>query len=48
MDVVRERDGSLNGSEVESGMKKVEVRNGVCRKMLQSGVALKAIVRREV
>ena len=48
MDVVRERDGSLNGSEVESGMKKVEVRNGVCRKMLQSGAALKAIVRREI
>jgi hypothetical protein len=34
MDVVREREGSLNGS------------NGMCRKILRSGAALEAIVRR--
>jgi len=47
MDVVREREGSLNGSEVEGSMKKVQMPDGMCRKMLQSGAALKAIVRRE-
>ena len=30
MDVVREREGSLNGSEVENGA----MRNGMCRKIL--------------
>ena len=42
MDVVRERRGSLNGSEVEGGA----MRNGMCRKILRSGAALEAIVRR--
>jgi hypothetical protein len=37
----------LNGIEVECGVRKVELRNGMCRKLLQSGAALKAIVRRE-
>ena len=48
MDVVREREGCLNGSEVEGGMKKVQMRNGMCHKMHQSGAALKAIVRGEI
>jgi hypothetical protein len=43
MDVARECEGNLNGSEVEGGMKKVYMRNGLCRKMLQGGAALKAI-----
>ena len=30
MDVVREREGSLNGSEVENGV----MHNGMCRKIL--------------
>jgi hypothetical protein len=47
MDVLREREGSLNGSEVGGGMKNVQMRNGMCRKMLESGAALKAIVIRE-
>jgi len=47
IDAVRERGGSLNGIEVECGVRKVELRNGMCRKLLQSGAALKAIVRRE-
>jgi len=42
MDVAREREGSLNGSEVEGGA----MRNGMCRKILRSGAALEAIVRR--
>ena len=42
MDVVREREGSLNRSEVEGGA----MRNGMCRKILRSGAALEAIVRR--
>jgi hypothetical protein len=42
MDVVREREGSLNGSEVEGGA----MRDGMCRKILRSGAALEAIVRR--
>ena len=42
MDVVREREGSLNGSEVEGGA----IRNGMCRRILRSGAALEAIVRR--
>ena len=46
MGVVREREGSLNGSEVEGGAKKVEMRNGMSRKILRSGAALDAIVRR--
>jgi len=41
MDVVREREGSLNGSEVEGGA----MRNGICR-ILRSGATLEAIVRR--
>ena len=45
MDVVRERGGSLNGSGVECGMRKVEMLNSMFRKVLQSGAALKAIVR---
>ena len=36
MDVVRESEGSLNGSEVENGA----MRNGMCRKFLSSGAAL--------
>ena len=36
MDVVREREGSLNGSEVDNGA----MRNGMCRKFLSSGAAL--------
>ena len=44
MDVVREREGSLNGSEVEGGAKKVEMRNGMSRRNLRSGAALKAFV----
>ena len=46
MDVVREREGSLNGSEVEGGAKKVEMRNVMSRKNLRSGAALEAIVKR--
>jgi hypothetical protein len=42
MDIVREREGSLNGSEVEGGA----MRDGMCRKILRSGAALEAIVRR--
>ena len=43
MDVVKEREGSLNGgSEVEGGA----MRNGMCRKILRSGAALEAIVKR--
>jgi len=40
MDVVRERERSLNGSEVEGGA----MRNGMCRKILRSGAALKAMI----
>jgi len=46
MDVVRERGGSLYGSEVESGMRMLEMRNGLCRNVPQNGATLKAIVRR--
>jgi hypothetical protein len=42
INIVREREGSLNGSEVEGGA----MRDGVCRKILRSGAALEAIVRR--
>jgi hypothetical protein len=44
MGVARERGASLNGSGVECGIKKVEMCNGMCRKELQSGAVLKAIV----
>ena len=47
MGVARERGASLNGSGVECGIKKVEMCNGMCRKELQSGAVLKAIVKRE-
>jgi hypothetical protein len=43
--VVRERGASLNGSGVECGIRNFEMRNGTCRKVLQSGAALKAVVR---
>ena len=46
MDVVREREGSLNGSEVEGSMKKVQMPDGMCRKIFRSGAALEVIVRR--
>jgi hypothetical protein len=46
MDVERERGASLNGSGVEFGMRKIEMRNGMCRKFLQSGAPLKAVVRK--
>jgi len=46
MDVVRELGRSLNGSEVEFGLRKVEMCNGMCHTVHQSGAALKAIVRR--
>ena len=46
MGVVRERGASLNGSGVEFSLRKVEIRYGMCRKVLQSGAALKAIVKR--
>jgi hypothetical protein len=46
MGVARQRGASLNGSEVERGIKKTEVCNGMCRKVLQSGAELNAIVRR--
>ena len=45
MGIVRERGASLNRSGVECRIRKVEMRNGMCRKVLQSGAALKAIVR---
>ena len=48
MGVARERGASLNGSGVECGIRKVEMRNGSNRKVLQSGAALKAIVRGEI
>jgi hypothetical protein len=38
---------SRNGSVVEGSVRKVETRNGMCRRVLQSGAALKAIVRGE-
>ena len=47
MGVVRDGGASLNGSGVECGIRKVEMRNGSNRKVLQSGAALKAIVRGE-
>jgi hypothetical protein len=47
MGVVREREASLNRSGIECGIREVEMRNGMCRKVLQSGAALKAIVRGE-
>jgi len=45
MGVVRERGVSLNTSGVECGIRKVEMCNSMCRKVIQSGAALKAIVR---
>jgi len=39
--------GTLNGSGVEGGMRKVEMRYGMYSEVLQSGVALKAVGRRE-
>jgi len=42
MDVVREREGSLNGSEVEGGA----MCSGMCRKIPRNGAALEAIIRR--
>jgi hypothetical protein len=48
MGVVRDGGASLNGSGVECGIRKVEMRNGSNRKVLQSGAALKAIVRGEI
>ena len=47
MGVVRERGASLNRSGVECGIRKAKMRHGMCRKMRQSGAALKAIVRGE-
>ena len=46
MGVVREGGASLNRSGVECGIWKA-MRNSVCRGVLQSGAALKAIVRGE-
>ena len=42
MDVVREREESLNGSEVEGGA----MCSGMCRKIPRNGAALEAIIRR--
>ena len=47
MGVVRERGASLNRSGVECGIRKAEKRSSMSRKVLQSGAALKAIVRGE-
>jgi len=45
---VRERGASFEEwGGVEGDIRKVEMRNGMCRKMIQNGAALKAIVRRE-